>query len=193
MREIAISDFMGASQGQARRHLDGCNFRFYPFYKLNKAKSDEIGYPQHEPCDFIEIINFAGERTCREVEERDKRAYSQEFARYQEREANPSVGLYLREWCMINPAALADLEAFGLKTVEQVADIGKDILEKYQFLIEWQRKATTWLRHAKSKQAECANLEEKLTALTSQYKKLEDQYYNALRRIEASEGTRFNA
>jgi hypothetical protein len=191
--DISISDFMGGSPGQVKRHLDGCNFRFYPFYKENKEKSQEVGYTQHDSCEFIEIINFAGERTCRAVEDRDKRAYPQEYARFQERETKPVTGLYLREWCMINPAALADLEAFGLKTVEEVADIGNDHLSKYKFLQEWNRKANTWLKNAKSKQAECTKLEEELTALDNKFKKLEDQYYNALRRIEANEGNRFNA
>lgn len=193
MREIAISDFMGSSHGQVRRHLDGSNFRFYDHFKPNKQRTEKVGYAQHDSCDFIEIINFAGERTCREVEERDKRAYPEEFARYEQRKEKPASGLFLREWCMITPAGLADLEAFGLKTVEQLADISKDQLESYQFLVEWNRKANNWLKHAKSKQAECARLEEDLAKLKDLHKKLEDQYYNALRRIEANEGNRFNA
>lgn len=193
MREVAISDFMGGGNNQTRRHLDGCNFRFYDWYKPNKAKTEEVGYAQHDSCDFIEIINFAGERMCREVEERDQRAYAQEFARYQERKEKPASGLFLREWCMVNPAGLADLEAFGLKTVEQVADLGKDVLERFQFLVDWNRKANSWLKHAKSKQAECAKLEEDLAALQNLHKKLEEQYYSALRRIEANEGNRFHA
>ena len=191
MREIAISDFMGSGNGQ-RRHLDGCNFRFYEHYKVNKERTEEIGYDQHDATDFIEIINFAGERTPRAVEDRDKRAYPEQWANYEARKAEPVSGMYLRAWCMINPAGLADLEAFGLKTVEQVADLGNEVLTQYKFLQEWHRKANAWLKHAKSKQAECARLEESLSNLQSQHQKLEDQYVNALRRIEANEGTRLN-
>jgi len=190
--DLRMSDFMQSGQG-VRRHLDGCNFRFYSHYKLNKQRSDEVGYAQHDPCEFIEIINFAGERTPREVEDRDRRAYPEEYARFVERENAPASGLYLREWCMITPSALADIEAFGLTTVEQLADVGDDVLNKFQFVIEWNRKAKAWLKTAKSKQAEMAGLEEKHFKLLAAYESLKNQYTQALQRIEATEGGRLVA
>lgn len=190
--DINISEFIG-SGNNVKRHLDGCNFRFYSHYTLNKQRTEEVGYPQHDPAEFIEIIIFNGDRTTRAVEDRDRRAYPQEYERFKEREGKPVKGMYLREWCMITPAALADLEAFGLKTVEEVADLPSETVGKYKFLTEWSRKANSWLKNAKAKQADCARLEESLHELKVRYQKLEDQYYNALRRIEATEGTRFNA
>jgi hypothetical protein len=191
--EIRMSDFIGSSQGQLKRHLDGCNFRFYMGYKVNKERSLEVGYPQHEDVEFIEVINFAGEKTPRAVEERDRLAYPQEYANFKARESRPENGYYLREWCMITPAALADLEAFGLRTIEQLASVSDEQLDKFKFLIEWNRKAKNWIKHAKSKQAECTQLEERVVQLSGALKKLEEQYMAALMRIEANEGTRLYA
>lgn len=190
--EIALSDFFGATGGQVKRHLDGLTFRFYPYYKLSKELSAEVGYPQHLPADFIEIITQHGDRTCRPIEERDIQAYPQEYAKFKAREEKPAKGMYLREWCMMTPAGLADLEAYGLRTLEELAAIPDTELDRLKFLMPWHKAANAWLKNAKSKQAECARLQLTIEALQTRFTKLEDQHVQALRRIESNEGNRFN-
>jgi hypothetical protein len=189
--ELNLSDFQRPA-GQ-RNHLDGCSFRFYLGHKLNKEKTQDAGYPQHEPIEYIEITSYLGERTPRPVEERDKRAAPEAYARFQASMQKPEKGMWLVEWCILQSHQLADLLGCGLVTVEQVADLPKEVLEKNQHLIEYQRKADAWLTSAKSKPAEIAKLKEQLFTLTTEHKKLEEQYYLALQRISATEGNGFHA
>lgn len=192
-KEIALSDFFGNTGGPAKRHLDGLTFRFYPYYKLNKERSAEVGYPQHDPIDFIEIITQRGERTCRAIQEKDIQAYPNEYAKFKAREEKPVKGMYLREWCMINPSGLADLEAYGLKTLEELAAVPDEELERCKFLVPWFKAANAWIKNAKSKQAECARLQITIDEMQKRFTKLEEQHIQALRRIEANEGNRFGS
>lgn len=192
MTEIYMSDIMGSPM-QQKRHLDGCNFRFFPGYKVNAEKSKEVGYAQHDEIDYIEIIVFNGEKTVREVQDRDKRAYPEQWARYEQSKQKPKDGYSLKEWPLITPAMLADLLAYGLTTIEETADLTEDTLQKLPFLQEPNRLANAWLESAKSKQAQVTKLKGEIQKLEENYKKLEDQYYAALQRIEATEGIRFNA
>jgi len=189
--EISMSDIMGAGYGQpVKKHLDGCNFRFYEGFKKDKEKSDKAGYPQHVSVDFIEIIPPMGDRTVREVQERDKIAYPEQWANYQNNKAEPKDGSWLKAWPLIDLASLADLEAYGLKTVEEVAALDAETCQKVGFLKPLQRLAEHWVNSAKSTKAQVTQLKKKLDEVNAEYESLKDQYTQALRRIEANEGTR---
>lgn len=188
--EVRMSDIMGAQYGQQKKHLDGCNFRFFEHYKLDKEASEKTGYSQHVAVDFIEIVPQMGDRTVREVKDKDRLAYPEQFAKYEAQKAEPKDGYWLKAWPFINKAELADLEAFGLKTVEEVAALGDEQLRKVGFLKPVHKKAKNWLKSAKSKQADCTRLQEKLDELENLYNSLKDQHALILQRIESAEGNR---
>jgi hypothetical protein len=188
--DIRMSDIMGAGNGQIKKHLDGCNFRFYESYQVNKEKTEKAGYAQHDAVDFIEIIPPMGDRTVRLVEDKDKFVYPEQWAKYEASKSEPKEGSWLRAWPLIKLNELADLEAYGLRTIEEVAGLDADVCQRVGFLKPLQKLAANWLKSAKSKQAQMTNLREELDEVKREHEMLKDQYHNALRRIEASEGTR---
>lgn len=189
--DINISEFQDYRSGKAG-HLDGHDISFDMGYVLNKKRTEEENRPIHDDVPFLHLVNFAGEKTSRVAEERDKRAYPEIWARAEKKWAEPTSGTNLKEWCLLSKAKLADLEAFGLRTVEQVAGLTEDIIKQYPSLKEFQRLAENWLGSAKTKQAEVTNLKEQLHKLDGRFKKLEELYFSALRRIEANEGNRLS-
>lgn len=188
--DVNIAEFNQHRSGRAR-HLDGMNFRFYEHYKPNKERTLKENRPCHDSADFLEMINFAGEKTVREVESKDRFAYPERWAAYEASKQPPTSGTWLKEWCMVSAAGLADLDFFGFRTVEDVAAISEELLQQHPGLKEWQRKAQNWLDSAKTKQADVTNLKEQLAQLQGRYQKLVEQHEAALRRIESLEGNRF--
>lgn len=186
--EVNISEIMGR-QVAPNRHLDGQNFRFYLHYKPNRAESEKEGRPIFEDVEFIEVINFAGEKTPRAIEERDIRAYPDHYAAFKATLSAPVSGTHLAEWCLMTPGKLKELEHFGCRTVEQVAALSDEIQDKFPKLKEWVRRATNWLTASKVKQAEVVTLKEQLHKALLGKAKLEEQLLLCHKRLEAVEGS----
>lgn len=182
--EVNISDFMGRGNGQVR-HLEGQNFRFYSGWKKNTEKSKEEGRLVADSIHMIEIINFAGDRTPREVQDRDKFAYPEAWQRYLDSQQTPTTGTPLSTWPILEPARLAELEHLGFRVVEDLAAISDEQVKKIPSLEDSRRMATNWLNAANSKQAEITKLKEHLHKANKKAEKLEEQLALAHKRIEA--------
>lgn len=187
---VDVDQFLAHRTGQAK-HLDGCTFRFYPFYEEDPKATEEAGRPIHRDADWIEIINFAGEKTPRKVQDQDKLAYPEYWAAYAATKLPPTNGTWLAEWCLITPAKLAEFQHFGWRTIEELAAIPEEVTKEFPALIEWQRKASNWLAAADSKQSEVTKLREQVHRAQTALASLQDQYNGALKRIDSLEGTQF--
>ena len=185
--EVSISEIIG--RGTQRNHLGGLDFKFYPGWKENKKETEKEGRLICDPVHMIQVINFAGEKTDREVEDRDKRAYPEVWAHYLESFEAPKSGTPLVEWPLLIPAKLAELIYLGYRTVEQVADISEDQTKQVPALIEFKRMASNWIEAAGTTQAEVTKLKEQVVKSKRAYGKLEEQYNFAMRRIESEIGS----
>lgn len=185
-----FSEFFNSAQPQNyfKKHLDGKPFRFFPSFTVDKDATNEKGYLQHKPQDMIEIITGANDKTTRKVEQRDIDAYPEQWQAYDKMRTKPKTGWWLREWVMITPAQLADLENVGFQTIEEVAAMSDDMLQQAPHLRMHFKLASAWLKNAKSKQTECAKLMVEIDQKDKRIKHLEEQLTHALQRIQGLEG-----
>lgn len=185
--ELSMSDVEKHRNGA---HLYDQNIRFYLGYELDKEATAKEGINKHRECEMVEITNFSGERTVRKVEPRDITTYQALYNEAKQAWGKPKTGTILEEWLILSLAQLADLHAFGFRTIEDVRDVNDTAVEKFPVLADWRAKATNWLDKPKQPKVELARVKDEYAKLEKRFKKLEDQYYLAIKRIESLEGTK---
>lgn len=165
----------------------GLLVKFFRGTVQDPVESAKAGYPKHRAVEMIRII-VPGDRDNiveREVLPIDLQRFESIYSRWKAQGDGPEMdGLPLTAWPSMDAALAEDLRYWKIYTVEQLAALPDNLLQKIGPLHEWRKKAQNFLAaakdnavlerfqaDAKSKDAEIASLKEMVARLNE---KLED-------------------
>lgn len=110
-------------QSGVSQTTEGLTALFYSRPMKNEAESEAQGRPIFEPHDYvlIRIPSDAKSVIDREVKEEDKQRWPEAWRAYDGGEQGKVIGMPLREWNFLTTTRRMELEAMGLRTVEELA------------------------------------------------------------------------
>lgn len=173
-----------------KKMYHGANVMFDTVEELDSVASDKEGRPVYKSKEIILVQYGGGDKTAVEVNEQHKKEYAEKYAAFKAGQEQPIEGTPISEWTLIPKTAVLEFAHFGIRSVEQIAEMSDDAKRKIGTLSQYCKKATDWLGAAKSTRNEVVKLKSQNTELNAKVAKLEDQIYLLLERIGASEGTR---
>lgn len=94
--------------------------------------SEAAGHPVYEDADFIEIATPGDLNTIihRVVTDKDKATWAQLYAQYKAGQEPSAEGVPLEAWARLTPAQVGNYKALGFRTVEHVADMNDNVVQK---------------------------------------------------------------
>ncbi len=130
--------------------------RKYAFFReatvLNKAKTEAQGRPIHDPVVLLEKI-IPGDnlnRPVRPMREEDKQEYPQEWAAFQAKREQQIPGTPLAVVPWLSRTQIAEYNALGIYTVEQLATLPESVAHRIMGFHEIRRKAENFLKAAQN-------------------------------------------
>lgn len=147
---------------------------FYKGIDKNEAKSIEAGRPIFDEMDLIKILtpgsrdSFVGLAT-----EQYQQRFPQQWARYKAGQAQDVSGTPLNLLPWLSMAQVAEFEAVGCKTVEQLAGMADNVGHKFMGYHAFKQKAQEYLDAAKGNapimkmQAELEKRDEQIAELNA--------------------------
>lgn len=139
------------------------------FFHWDIVKDDiatiEEGRPIYRDAEFVRIF-VPGDKTNvidRPIRLGDKTRFPKQYDAFKagKDEDAQLEGTPLRDWPMVGRAQCAEFHHFGIRTVEQLADVRDDICGKVPGLTGLKQTAGVWLQKAKST-AEAAKIAKQL-------------------------------
>jgi hypothetical protein len=129
------------------------------------AASTNEGRPIYRDTEFVRIF-IPGDKSNvidRPVRPSDRTRFPKQYSAFKAGggEEAQLVGTPLKDWPMMGRAQCAELHYFGIRTVEQLADVRDDITLKMPGLTSLKQTAGVWLQKAKST-AEAAKISKQL-------------------------------
>jgi hypothetical protein len=118
----------------------------------NNFKSEQSGKPVFEEQEFI-TIRVPGDRKtewCGRVTEEHKARFPRHYAAFKQQQEAPTEGTPLAEWPAVTRSQVLELAAVHIKTVEQIAELSDDLLNKAVPMGGYalRDKAKRWLEQA---------------------------------------------
>lgn len=176
------------SAGATRRRPGGPTVRFFNAYRQNPTKTREMGRPMYDEIPSISL-KFAGrDETVRAITIDDQREYPELYKAFKAGSEPIEAGTPLKEWPMLAGSAMLELQHFGFRTVEQLAETPDDIKRRMGTLAVYVKRAQDWLDAANSPQNEIVALRESLESERQRTKKLEETLNLLIQRIDSTEG-----
>lgn len=134
----------------------------------DEARSEEEGRPIFKDVEFIRIF-IPGDKSNvidRPVRPGDKTRFPKQYAAFRDGadEEAQLTGTPLKDWPMVGRSQVAEMAYFGIRTVEQLADVRDDVCFKIPGLTTLKQTAGVWLQKAKST-AEAAKIANQLSAM----------------------------
>jgi len=188
MAQIDWNSIMNG-QSQPKRRYQGANVKFFNAYNENKEKSLAAGRPIYDEIPSISIQWPGGDETVRRIEQQDMTDYPELYAAFKVGNEPVDSGTPLSEWPPMNGSAMRELQHFGFKTVEQLADANDDVKRRLGPLSKFVKTAKEWLQAANSSQSDVVSLRQLLEREQKRTAKLEQQLELLMQRVEANEGT----
>jgi hypothetical protein len=187
---IDLDDYFDRLNGQKKR-FEGLNV-WFTYEHLKDEKETLIqGRPIHTEVLKLNVQPVGGDHTVRDLEERDKFEYKDQYEAFMKMEAAPATGTHLKEWTLISRSNIEELKHFGIKTVEDLSEFPINTEDQRQHFIEkWQKRARDYLEAAKGSKNKVVALTEINEKLEAKVAKYEQQVLLLLQRIESSEGVR---
>lgn len=177
----------GQSQAPKKRYA-GANVKFFFAYNENVEKSRQEGRPIFDEIPSISIQWPGGDETVRRIEQQDITDYPEKYAQFKAGSEPMTEGTPLAEWTMMNGSAMRELQYFGFKSVEQLAQANDDVKRRLGPLSKFVKLAQDWLDAAKSDQSEVAKLRSLLDREKARTTSLEHKLELLMQRVEANEG-----
>ncbi len=106
--------------------------RFYQDKNQLGFASEQAGHPVFEDVDFIEIM-IPGDMTnvvVRPATDKDKNQYAQLYNQYKQGLEPSAEGTPVEAWARLTRAQAANYKALNFMTVEQIANMGDNVLTK---------------------------------------------------------------
>lgn len=143
---------------------------FFRGTRLNQTKTVAAGVPVYDPVDMIKIIK-PGERDeiHRIADEYDKMRYRNEWKGYCEGIEQQMSGTPLETLLPVNPELVAQLKAFKVFSVQQLAELSDTAAQSIQFGHDLRKKAQKYLAVAE-KGTEYHRFERELEAKDAEIK-----------------------
>lgn len=106
--------------------------RFFREKFLMGHASEQAGHPVYEDRDFIEIATPGDLNTIihRVATDKDKANYANLFAQYKAGLEPSAEGVPIESWARLTPARVANYKALGFRTVEHIADMNDNVIQK---------------------------------------------------------------
>jgi hypothetical protein len=94
--------------------------------------SEQAGHPVYEDRDFIEIATPGDLNTIihREATDKDKANYAAMYAQYKAGLEPSAEGTPLESWPRLSKAQVANYKGLGFRTVEHVAEMNDNVVQK---------------------------------------------------------------
>lgn len=139
---------------------------FYMGVIKNEAKSLEAGRHIFEDVECVRII-IPGDKNNiidRPVSDSDKRRFAKQYAAFKTlgTEDAQLVGTRLKEWPYLSRAQCEELNYLGIKTVEQLAEVGDAVVSRVPGLQTLKTNAKTWIAKSTST-AESAKITKRMS------------------------------
>jgi hypothetical protein len=136
----------------------------------DETKTQENGRPIYRDEEFVRIF-IPGDKSNvidRPVRPSDKARFPKQYGAFKEgKDEDAQVsGTHLKDWPMVGRAQCAELNYFGIRTVEQLADVRDDVCAKIPGLTGLKQTAGVWLQKAQST-AEAAKIAAQLDEFRS--------------------------
>lgn len=189
MAQIDWNAIANGNQGQQKKRYAGANVKFFFAYNENREKSLQAGRPIFDEIPSISIQWPGGDETVRRIEQQDMIDYPEKYAQFKAGSETMTEGTPLAEWPMMNGSAMRELNYFGFKSVEQLAEANDDVKRKLGPLSKFVKLAQDWLSAANSDQNEVVKLRNLLEREKARTNSLEQRVELLMQRVEASEGT----
>ncbi len=175
----SFTDMAFAQPGQNQSH--GLSVTFYQHPVQNSAKTLEEGRPIFEDKDYVRIMVPGDKTTIIErpirighQEKDDNNMFAREYNLYKQGKDQQVIGTPLSEWPVISRSQCKELEFFGVRTVEQLADMPDTAAQNFVGAGQLRDVAKRFISDAKDgapliqMQAELVSRDEKIEALEAQ-------------------------
>lgn len=179
--QVETADFDVADFTQPRKGDERLAVRFFKKAKQHAAKSEEAGRPIFEEVEYIHVM-VPGDRNhiiTRPVTVMDKARFSQQYEHWKRTASNDGItGTPLEAWGVLSLAQVEEFRYFGIRTVEDMAQLRDDVCQKMPGAVTLKQRAEAFLAAAKEAepvrkvQAELAKRDQDIDALR---KALDDQ------------------
>lgn len=187
---IRMSDIENDFQQKRRGHYGAQNVKFKLYQDFDPEASDKSGKIEYKNQREVIVVYSpdGGVSAPITVEESHKRNYPEQYAAFKAGLEQPIVGTPLAEWTIM-PRTFADqLARNGILSVEQLADLPENAIQKTMGCRPFVKRAKAWLASAKSTQSQAAGLRTQNDSLLEKMKKMEEQIMILQQRVEAYEG-----
>lgn len=127
-----------------REYLD---VRFYHEPTLNEAKTKESGRYVYEDIEWVEI-RVPGEPDIRRrpVKEADRTRFAEKYKLFKVDDTQEKAdGFPLREWTLVTASQRKELEHYGIRSVEQLANVSDTALRQVGQYMALRQRAKDWL------------------------------------------------
>lgn len=129
---------------------------FYLHYVKDEEASVKEGRPIFRDAEFVRIL-VPGDRNNvieRPVDEFDRRRFAARYERWKASgEASQDVGTKLEQWPLVTRSQVEEYRYFGVRTVEQLADVHDTACSKVPGMADMRDKAQAWLAATKDTKA----------------------------------------
>jgi len=153
-------------------------FEMYP--RKNEAKSLEAGHPVYDEHEYVYIQAPGDKETInhRPVRDLDRQRFARQYAAFKLGQKEAVSGLPLSEWPSMTRSRSKEYEFFGVRTVEQLANISDANCQGIQGSVMDRQRALDFLEQAKHNapaekmRAELADRDNKIAVLERQMAEL---------------------
>lgn len=176
----------GARNTGRRPDDEGLLVRFYMDKKQNHTRSKEMGCPQFDDVEFIEITVPGHTRTTvvHEVRDEHRQRFPLDYDMFKRNEKKAVNGFPLEEWPPMTKSMCETMKFFSIRTVEQLAAVPDAVLDQMGAGARaYQEKARTFLETAKAG-APAQKLAEDMEVLRDENASLKAQIAELAGRLE---------
>jgi len=185
-----VNDFIEPRAGDEKLAI-----RFFTKAKQNTDESQKQGRPIFTEVDYIQIM-VPGDRSntiVRPITSQDQDRFKKQYDHWKTTQKDDAViGTPLEAWGVMSLAQIEEYRYYGIRTIDQLADLRDDICQKIMGGTQLKQKAQAFLDAMKAEapmkvmQAELAERDNEIESLK---KALTDQGA-ILKDIQAKEGKR---
>jgi hypothetical protein len=189
---VQEADF-GMTQEAMREHDrhrgdENLYVQFFTHPMQDKAKTLAEGRPIFVDAEYVRIMvpGDKGNVIMRSVREDDKRRFPKQYQAFKNDEAEIIEGTPLERWNFVSAAQVEELKYFGIRSVEQLANVSDTNAQKFMGINLLKQKAKEYIE-ATSSGAPIAQLQEELSQRDSRISEQDETIANLLERLEALE------
>ena len=185
--ELAMGPEVQQQQpGMPNRH--GLYVEFYMEAVQDKAASLAEGHPKFKDMPYVMIMvpGDKGSVIRRPIRTgqnptHDNNRFHNEYVAFLQKKESPVEGFPLEEWAQLTKSQVLELQHFGFKTVEHLADVTDTNAQKFMGLFDLRNKARVFLKASKDEapmqqlQAEIEHRNELLEAMQNQMDEMSNE------------------